>query len=435
MRIFAGDRVKNLMDRMGMPDDEPIEHPWVTKSVENAQRKVEERNFDIRKNTLEYDDVMNAQRRTMYNLRQQLGLGRYTPEELDELGKPTGKTRVIPVDKDIAQQVTPLVAQLVSMFTESPRPYTDEDGKPRAPTAEELDDAGKIESLEELQHEAYHLWGVKLDLETRKSRTARSVYDELSDLVVHGLSDQQERLLDLIDRVCAAITEEACPSTKLPEDWNWKAVRAAYQELFSTPLTVAIEQFGDANQVVTALFEEGEKAYLRRKNAMGVDLVLRVFRHLYTQAIDQAWVDHLQNMEHLRDGIGLRGYGQKDPKNEYKKEGYNLFLNMMANVSSKVLERLFELRIEGQEQIENMERAAEEKHQHDLERAVARHVGETTGSIPPQAPAQALQAARQSAAQKVTKKEEPKVNRHDLCPCGSGKKFKECHGAAALAED
>src|SRR5690606_686414 len=117
---FAGDRVKNLMDRMGMPDDEPIEHPWVTKSVENAQRKVEERNFDIRKNTLEYDDVMNAQRRTMYNLRQQLGLGRYTPEELDELGKPTGKTRVIPVDKDIAQQVTPLVAQLVSMFTESP---------------------------------------------------------------------------------------------------------------------------------------------------------------------------------------------------------------------------------------------------------------------------------------------------------------------------
>src|SRR5690606_2934840 len=81
MRIFAGDRVKNLMDRMGMPDDEPIEHPWVTKSVENAQRKVEERNFDIRKHTLEYDDVMNAQRRTLYTLRQQICLGRYEPEE------------------------------------------------------------------------------------------------------------------------------------------------------------------------------------------------------------------------------------------------------------------------------------------------------------------------------------------------------------------
>jgi preprotein translocase subunit SecA len=95
MRIFAGDRVKNLMERMGMPDDEPIEHPWVTKSVENAQKKVEERNFDIRKNLLEYDDVMNAQRKTIYELRQQLLFGRYEPDMVDEEGKPTGEKRVI----------------------------------------------------------------------------------------------------------------------------------------------------------------------------------------------------------------------------------------------------------------------------------------------------------------------------------------------------
>src|SRR5512138_665740 len=95
MRIFAGDRVKNLMDRMGMPDDEPIEHPWVTKSIENAQRKVEERNFDIRKHLLEYDDVMNAQRKTVYTLRQAMLMGRYEPEIVDEEGKPTGKKRDI----------------------------------------------------------------------------------------------------------------------------------------------------------------------------------------------------------------------------------------------------------------------------------------------------------------------------------------------------
>ncbi len=432
MRIFAGDRVKNLMDRMGMPDDEPIEHPMVSKSIQNAQRKVEERNFDIRKNTLEYDDVMNAQRKTLYSLRQQLGLGRYTPEELDELGKPTGKTREISIDKDIQEQVVPLVAQLVGMFSENPPQAKDEDGNPRAPTPEELDEAGTIESLEELQHEAYHLWGVKLDLESRKARTPRSVFDELSELVARGLSEQQERLLDLVDRVVAAVTEESCPAGKLPEDWNWKAIADAYQELFSTPLTAQIDHLGEAEQVVRILYEEAEKAYQKRREVMGVDLVLRVFRHLYTQAIDQAWVDHLQNMEHLRDGIGLRGYGQRDPKNEYKKEGYNLFLNMMANVSSKVLERLFELRIEGQEQIESMERQAEEKHHQDLQRAVARHVGEASNPPPP---AQALEAARQAAAQKVVKKEEPKISRHDLCPCGSGKKFKECHGAAALAED
>ena len=98
MRIFSGERVKNLMDRMGVPDDEPIEHPWVSKSVENAQRKVEERNFDIRKNLLEYDDVMNAQRKTVYKLRGQLLEGRYEPEEIDELGRPTGDSREVAID-------------------------------------------------------------------------------------------------------------------------------------------------------------------------------------------------------------------------------------------------------------------------------------------------------------------------------------------------
>lgn len=154
---------------------------------------------------------------------------------------------------------------------------------------------------------------------------------------------------------------------------------------------------------------------------------------MYTQAIDQAWVDHLSNMEHLRDGIGLRGYGQRDPKNEYKKEGYNLFLNMMANVSSKVLERLFEIQVEDQEQIESMEREAEAKHHKELEQAVARHVGEAPA---PAAPAlQQLEAARQAASQRMVKREEPKIGRNDLCPCGSGKKFKQCHGAAAVVED
>ena len=95
MRIFAGDRVKSLMERMGMPDDEPIEHPWVTKSIGDAQGKVEGRNFDIRKNLLEYDDVMSEQRKTVYTIRQQLLLGIYTPEHIDDDGKPTGKMREI----------------------------------------------------------------------------------------------------------------------------------------------------------------------------------------------------------------------------------------------------------------------------------------------------------------------------------------------------
>ncbi len=446
MRIFAGDRVKGLMDRMGMPDDEPIEHPWVTKSVENAQRKVEERNFDVRKHTLEYDDVMNAQRRTLYTLRQQLSLGRYQPDDLDELGHPTGDLRVVEVRTEIKERIGPLVAQLVALFTEHPPAALDESGKRRAPTRDELAKAGALQDPEQLQYEAYHLWGIKLDLETRKKRTPDSVFDELEDLVVRGLSEQRERLLDLIDRVLAAVVEECCPERKTPEDWDYKGIATAFQELFGQPLTLTVDQLGEQSDILRALFGEAERLYAERERRMGVDLVLRVFRWLYMQAIDQAWVDHLQNMEHLRDGIGLRGYGQRDPKNEYKKEGFTLFLNMMANVSSKVVERLFSTEVKGQEQIAELEREAEEKQQAELERAVARHAGDA--ALAPAAPAPALPAstrplsappadldqARLAAQSKPARREEPKVGRNDLCPCGSGKKFKQCHGAAAAEE-
>src|SRR5258706_4070368 len=120
MRIFAGDKVKNLMDRMGMPDDEPIEHPWVTKSVQNAQQKVEERNFDIRKNLLEYDDVMSAQRKTVYTMRQQLLEGRYQPEEVDEDGKPSGEVKAFEARPSIREDVLPRVTEVLGMFAETP---------------------------------------------------------------------------------------------------------------------------------------------------------------------------------------------------------------------------------------------------------------------------------------------------------------------------
>jgi preprotein translocase subunit SecA len=426
MRIFAGDRVKNLMDRMGMPDDEPIEHPMVSKSIENAQRKVEERNFDIRKHTLEYDDVMNAQRRTMYGLRQQLGLGRYAPEELDELGKPTGRLRKILPNPEIEKRITPLVAQLIAMFCETPPRPLGADGRPRTPTREELENAGALQDLEGLQREAYNLWGIKLDLETRKKRTPGTVYDELGELATAGLSEQRERLLDLVDRVVSAVIEESCPSNKLPEDWDLKAISDAYADIFGKPLEVGVLEMGEPGKIARAVYVAAEKECEARQEAMGIDLFLRVFRYLYTQALDQAWVDHLQNMEHLRDGIGLRGYGQRDPKNEYKKEGYNLFLNMMASVSTKVLSRLFEVEIEGQEQIASLEREAEERHHRELDQAVATHEGDAAPE-----PEAALEAARRAAQNmRVEAPKEPVVARTDVCPCGSGKKFKDCHGAA-----
>jgi preprotein translocase subunit SecA len=437
MRIFAGDRVKNLMDRMGMPDDEPIEHPLVTRSIENAQRKVEERNFDIRKNLLEYDDVMNAQRKTVYSLRQQLLLGRYTPEETDDEGKPLGNPREIKVDAKIKEQVSSEVAMVVGYFCDPQLQFVGEDRKQRPPTREELEKAEKIVELEVLQHEVYTAWGTKLDISERKERKPVEVYDELLELVPRGLSEQRERVLDLIDRVVGAMVEESCPENKPPEDWDWKNMFQGFEEHFKLPPDPKLDELGDADLVVRRLFELAQEQYQKKEEELGTLNALREFRHMYVESIDEAWVDHLSNMEHLRDGIGLRGYGQRDPKNEYKKEAYNLFLTMMAKVSSTVLIKLFEARHRRREELAAAEAEAARRYQEELEHAVARHP-----SAESEDPAELLQqleqavatATQQAPAVAPKRREAAKIGRNDLCPCGSGKKFKKCHGAILEAE-
>ncbi|MGE0321957.1 MAG: preprotein translocase subunit SecA [Polyangiaceae bacterium] len=429
MRIFAGDRVKTLMDRMGMPDDEPIEHPWVTKSVENAQRKVEERNFDIPKNLLEYDDVMNAQRKTVYSLRQSLLLGRYEPEEIDETGKVTGDARKIPMDESIKEKVAPVIAQLVNMFAEEPLQTLDKNDVPRPPNRKELKKVKKLVEVESLQHEVYQMWGVKLELEgsAARKRTPLETYDELVDLVAVGLSEQRERFLDLIDRVVSAIVEESCPPNRQPEDWDWKSIHQGFNEHFKEELAKDVDDMGEREALVCTIYERAEALYLQREEEIGVENMLRLLRHVYLEEIDRAWVDHLSNMEHLRDGIGLRGYGQRDPKNEYKKEGYNLFVNMMARVSSNVIARVFDAHIQRREQLEAMEKEAEARHQAELEAAVAKHLGEPAPEGSDETVTQAPAPPPQASA--------PKIGRNDPCPCGSGKKFKKCHGAALEDDD
>lgn len=430
MRMFTGERVKNLMDRMGLPDDEPIVHPWVSKSVENAQHKVEQRNFDIRKNLLEYDDVMDAQRKTVYSLRQQLLEGRYAPFELDELGKPTGNTRKLPVREQIQEEVAPLVSQLVGMFGEQPLQLSDEDGHARAPSREEIEGMGKLVDLETLQREVYNLWGVKFEL-IRRERSALEIHDTLAKDVAQGLSEQRERLLDLIDHVLSALVEESCPANRPPEDWDWKEIHNGFRSHINATLEDDVDDLGDAAQLIKELYARAEAVFLEKERVYGVADFIRFFRHFYLQQIDKAWVDHLTNMEHLRDGIGLRGYGQKDPKNEYKKEGYDLFLNMMANLSSDVLAELMEFRPDGSAAIAAMEAEAEERHQAELDSAVARHPGD---SSPPGA-GPTLDELRQQAAQpKPQTQAANKIGRNDACPCGSGKKFKQCHGSALEEE-
>jgi preprotein translocase subunit SecA len=443
MRIFAGDKVKSLMERMGMPDDEPIEHPWVTKSIGDAQGKVEARNFDIRKNLLEYDDVMNEQRKTVYRIRQQLLLGIYKPEKLDEDGKATGKMRDIKVKPEVVEVVKAPVLELV-MKHAAPLPVkeaSDVEGTTHREATRrprKIEDVTEIQSLDALREEIYHTWGYRFDTKEGDEKKPQKLYERLLEELPQSLTEQRERLLDLADNIVSAIVEECCPEAKKdqPEDWDWKGIKSGFIEHFGVKPNPDYEELHHRDEIAHKLYLSAEKSIVEKETEFGLELLLRLFRHVYLQEIDKQWVEHLTNMEHLRDGIGLRGYGQRDPKQEYKKEGYNIFVGMMATTSSNVISQLFQYKVMRETEVERMEREERARAEAAQQRLQMRHGSEVEGegdgeegAAKPSAP-----PPRKPQVVAPVRREAPKIGRNDLCPCGSGLKFKKCHGEA-LGDD
>ena len=261
----------------------------------------------------------------------------------------------------------------------------------------------------------YDLWGIRLDTERRNLPAPTEIHDELLENVCHGLSEQRERMFDLVDRVVAAMVEECCPADRPPEDWDVVSVQDGFRESFGCKLEGAIDQMGEPHRVVRHLYRQAESAYWAREKEMGVDLALRVFRYVYLETIDEAWVDHLTNMEHLRDGIGLRGYGQRDPKNEYKKEGYSLFVNMMAHVSGSALSKFFNVQIQRQDEMQELEAAAEARHHAELDQAVARHIGEE-GEVSAEELLEQMRSAIGSVPQRVPLHNAPRRALDEMTP-------------------
>jgi preprotein translocase subunit SecA len=428
MRIFAGDKVKSLMERMGMPDDEPIEHPWVTKSIGDAQAKVEGRNFDIRKNLLEYDDVMSEQRKTVYTIRQQLLLGTYTPERIDDDGKPTGKMRDIKALPRLAEDVKEAIREMV-MHYGMPIAKPGEDLK----RPEKIEDLTEIFSLDTLRSDIYQFWGYRFDFKENEGKNPRKIYERLMAEIPQSLTEQRERLLDLMDGIVGAMVEESCPSNVPPEDWDHKGIRDGFIEQFGVK-PVNFEGVNDREELAHRLYVQAEAAMETREKEMGTELLLRVFRHFYLEEIDREWVEHLTNMEHLRDGIGLRGYGQRDPKQEYKKEGYDIFITMMAATSSNVATKLFKVKMQKETDIERLEREDAERHLVQQSAMQLRHGSEVEGG-PEEAPARPSRKPEPRVVAPAPVRSGPKIGRNDPCPCGSGQKFKKCHGAALEDEN
>ena len=319
MRIFASEKMAGMMKRLGMEKGEAIEHPWVSRAIENAQRKVEGRNFDIRKQLLEYDDVANDQRKVIYEQRNEL---------LDE--------------GDISETIQAIRKDVVAGV---------------------IDEYIPPQSLEEM-------WDVA------------------------GL---QERL-------------KADFSVDLPlQEWL-----DSDEKLYEEKLRERIQ-------------DEVEAAYKAKEEMVGEQVLRQFEKAVMLQNLDSHWKEHLAAMDHLRQGIHLRGYAQKNPKQEYKRESFELFSQMLEALKLEVITVLSRVQVKEESDVEKVE---EQRRQADDVPKNFEH--EKTTPKPEPAQAQ-VQGQGQPAAQggnrvQSTLREGPKVGRNDPCPCGSGKKYKQCHG-------
>jgi preprotein translocase subunit SecA len=318
------------MERLGMEEGEVIEHRWLSKAIEGAQRRVEGHNFDIRKNLLEYDDVMNQQRRTIYKLRRQV------------LAAGAG---------------IPLVEY-------------DEDPKTKV-----------------------------------KIRSERTL----------SWADFRETVFDAVEDAIIAITDTYCPN-KNPDTWDVEALERAIKDTFNVEMK--FERAGSKEDLQEQIFQVVEKTYVAREQEFGEEYH-RFAQYRYLSTIDQLWKDHLLAMDHLRQGIGLRGYGQKDPKQEYKKEGYQGFIQMLGAISGQFVSQL--MRVQPRNTAEETARLQRQLAQKQRQMTESHGAAAAGGDGKAPAPKQA-----------TVKATGPKVGRNDPCPCGSGKKYKKCHGAAEV---
>jgi preprotein translocase subunit SecA len=262
-----------------------------------------------------------------------------------------------------------------------------------------------------------------------------------------SLTEQRERLLGLVDEVAGTMVEHACPSAKHPEDWDMEGLGKGYGEMFGIEAT-GTEGMHGAQEIAEKLYIDAEAVLKKREREVGELLYLRVLRNFYLQEIDNQWLEHLQNMEALRDGIGLRGYGQRDPKKEYQKEGFDLFIELSQNIKSSVVQKMFHFVIEREDEVERLEAERRRRVEAQEERMRASHAaaaaaGNDAGGEAGEPAEQAVGAPSRRARRRMAamgqqepppapkvqtiKRDKPKLGRNDPCWCGSGKKYKSCH--------
>ncbi len=323
MRIFASDRVSAIMQKLGMEKGEAIEHPWVTKAIENAQRKVEGRNFDVRKQLLEYDDVANDQRKEIYALRNEL------------MGEDDVSDRISQIRDDVLTEV---------IDTHIP--------------PQSLDEQWDVPGLEE------------------------------------SLKREFDREMDIS---------------------GWLA---AEESLHEEPLRQRI-------------LDEINRAYEEKKQQAGEEVIRNFEKAVILQVLDAAWKEHLAAMDYLRQGIHLRGYAQKNPKQEYKREAFEMFRSLTERIKYEVINLVSKVRVRAESDVEALEaqrrRVAPVSAFHPMAHALADGGEGGEGDLAGD-PVAAAVAEDIEKANRPFRRPGRKVGRNEPCPCGSGKKYKQCHG-------
>lgn len=292
MRLFGGETINNFMERFGWDENQPIEHPYISKAIENAQRRVEARNFDIRKQVLQYDDVMNQQREAIYSLRR---------------------------------------------------------------------------------------------------------------AVLHG-SDVRDDVLLMIQKACSEFVEQTVPDRVHPDEWDTDSIRDAFRSTFGVSVPPQVFASCDTREDLSKQLESLLRtAYEEKERDIDAETMRRLERRVVLRTIDRMWMEHMQAMDDLRDGIVLRAYAQRDPLTEYKIESFRLFQEMMSAIHEHVVRTLLQVRVASLEELKHL----------------------TYRNVVTNDPSSNLALSPAQVRQRRVKK----VGRNDPCPCGSGKKYKKCCGA------
>ena len=430
MRIFAGEWVKNVLTRLGMQDGEAIESRMVTRRVEAAQKKVEERNFEVRKNLLEYDEVMDEQRRRVYGFRQKI---------LD--GQPCRDIVMEMVDRQIDQNIGAFLdkdypAQTYASWASGHLSCELDAGDFRGMTAEEAERLAVEEAVKQSEAQIFDAIEENLPDGEEESEWNWSALASFANARWKlGVTDRdlkragRDGVSDLLrDKARAAIhaLDLAEGRRFLAADFSLKTACGWTEWRFGEPLdqqaVAALDRDGlDAEAFKKLVRNKAREVYARREAKYGDDMG-RMERAVVLQILDNAWKDHLLAMDHLRSSVGLRGYAQVDPKVEYKREGMRTFELMWKAIDERVTDIVYRIEQVEDDAIKSTFRETAAIHEEATPAALA-PLADQGGSTPDQPPA--------DAAVEPIRNFGHKVSRNDPCPCGSGRKFKNCCGRSS----